>query len=120
MSPQLESLSGPDGRMRSAGRTFERKVDAQRFLTMVEPAMQRGEWNRPCTGQGASGRVRLLREQTTQPGGTFDRPDPLGPRRGPRPQILDLRSRGPDADLPESRLNDSRRTPTVESQSDGS
>jgi hypothetical protein len=44
MSPQLESLSGPDGRMRSAGRTFERKVDAQRFLTMVEPAMQRGEW----------------------------------------------------------------------------
>ena len=42
---------GPDGRMRSAGRTFERKVDAQRFLTMVEAAMHRGEWIDPASAK---------------------------------------------------------------------
>src|SRR6266545_4402338 len=35
---------GPDGRLRSAPETFARKRDAERYLTMVEAAMSKGEW----------------------------------------------------------------------------
>lgn len=38
---------GPDGRLRSAPETFERKRDAERYLTLVESAMVRGEWIDP-------------------------------------------------------------------------
>lgn len=43
-----------------------------------------------------TGREQLLCEQTTQSGGALDRPDPFGPRRRPRPKVLDLCSGGPD------------------------
>jgi integrase len=38
---------GPDGRMRSAPETFARKVEAQRYLTLVEAQIARGEWTDP-------------------------------------------------------------------------
>lgn len=38
---------GPDGRLRFAPETFERKSDALRFLTMVEAQMARDEWVDP-------------------------------------------------------------------------
>ncbi len=38
---------GPDGQMRSAPETFARKADAQRYLTLVEAQMMRGEWTDP-------------------------------------------------------------------------
>ena len=38
---------GPDGRMRSAPETFARKVEAQRYLTLVESQIARGEWTDP-------------------------------------------------------------------------
>jgi integrase len=41
---------GPDGRMRSAPRTFARKEEAQRWLTLVESQMMRGEWIDPGRG----------------------------------------------------------------------
>jgi integrase len=41
---------GPDGRLRSAPQTFARKSDAERYLTMVEAQMLRGEWTDPVRG----------------------------------------------------------------------
>jgi integrase len=35
---------GPDGRMRSAPNTFGRKSEAERYLSLVESQMMRGEW----------------------------------------------------------------------------
>lgn len=46
---------GPDGRMRSADRMFDRKSDAERYLTMVEAAVHRDEWVDPRLA-----RVRLI------------------------------------------------------------
>lgn len=40
---------GPDGRERN--RTFDRKIDAERFLTTVESDMLRGEWVDPDRGK---------------------------------------------------------------------
>ena len=54
-------------------------------------------------------REQLLREQPPQSSGTLNRPDPLRPGRGPRTQILDLRSRSSNSDLPEPRLLRSER-----------
>src|SRR5882757_4649364 len=45
---------GPDGRIRSAPETFERKKDAERYLILVEAALARGEWTDP-----ARARIRL-------------------------------------------------------------
>jgi integrase len=39
---------GPDGLMRSAPETFARKADAERYLTLVEAQMMRGEWTDPA------------------------------------------------------------------------
>ncbi|MGH3731244.1 MAG: tyrosine-type recombinase/integrase [Micromonosporaceae bacterium] len=38
---------GPDGRMRSAPQAFARKSDAERYLTLIEAQMVRGEWADP-------------------------------------------------------------------------
>lgn len=38
---------GPDGRMRSAPQTFARKRDAERWLTLKEAEIARGEWVNP-------------------------------------------------------------------------
>jgi len=38
---------GPDGLMRSASETFDRKADADRYLALVEAQMMRGEWADP-------------------------------------------------------------------------
>jgi integrase len=45
---------GPDGRMRSAPRTFERKVEAERYLSLIEAQLAQGEWIDP-----ARAKVRL-------------------------------------------------------------
>ncbi len=45
---------GPDGQLRSAPETFARKKDAERYLSLVEAAMARGEWTDP-----ARARIRL-------------------------------------------------------------
>jgi len=45
---------GPDGRLRSAPETFARKRDAERYLTLIESAMAKGEWTDP-----AGAKVRL-------------------------------------------------------------
>jgi len=42
---------GPDGLMRSAPETFARKADAQRYLSLVEAQMIRGEWGDPAQGK---------------------------------------------------------------------
>jgi integrase len=39
---------GPDGKTRSAPETFARKSDAERYLTMVEAQIVRGEWIDPA------------------------------------------------------------------------
>jgi integrase len=39
---------GPDGLTRTAPQTFERKGDAERYLTLVEAQMMRGEWTDPA------------------------------------------------------------------------
>jgi integrase len=41
------SYLGPDGRRRTAVETYERKSDAERFLTLVEAQICRGEWTDP-------------------------------------------------------------------------
>jgi hypothetical protein len=38
---------GPDGRMRAAPETFARRVEAQRYLTLVGSQIARGEWTDP-------------------------------------------------------------------------
>ncbi|MFI6227175.1 tyrosine-type recombinase/integrase [Micromonospora echinospora] len=38
---------GPDGRQRTAPDTFARKTDADRYLTMIEAQIMRGEWIDP-------------------------------------------------------------------------
>jgi integrase len=42
---------GPDGQMRSAPQTFERKSDAERYLTLMEAQLVRNEWVDPTRGQ---------------------------------------------------------------------
>lgn len=44
---------GPDGLMRSAPETFARKADAERYLTLVEAQMMRGEWADPALSKVA-------------------------------------------------------------------
>ncbi len=39
---------GPDGLIRSAPETFARKADAERYLSLVEAQMMRGEWADPA------------------------------------------------------------------------
>src|SRR5262245_41745262 len=39
---------GPDGLMRSAPETFARKSEAQRYLTLLEAQIARGEWTDPA------------------------------------------------------------------------
>lgn len=51
---------GPDGRMRSAPQTFERKSEAQRYLSIVEAQMARGDWMDP---QRAKVRLRDYAER---------------------------------------------------------
>src|SRR4051794_31089212 len=41
---------GPDGRLRSAPNTFARKSEAERYLTLVEAQLVRGEWIDPERG----------------------------------------------------------------------
>src|SRR5262249_53735543 len=45
------SYLGPDGRRRFAPETYERKSDAERFLTLVEAQIYRGEWTDPERGK---------------------------------------------------------------------
>src|SRR5262245_63116330 len=42
---------GPDGQMRSAPETFARKAEAQRYLTLLEAQIARGEWIDPARAQ---------------------------------------------------------------------
>ncbi len=42
---------GPDGHMRSAPDTFARLADAERYLSLVEAQMTRGEWADPGRGE---------------------------------------------------------------------
>ncbi|MGW0501789.1 tyrosine-type recombinase/integrase [Micromonospora sp. NPDC003241] len=42
---------GPDGRMRSAPQTFARKPEAERYLSLIEVQMARGEWIDPERGK---------------------------------------------------------------------
>jgi integrase len=42
---------GPDGRLRSAPQTFARKEEADRWLTLAEAQMIRGEWIDPTHGR---------------------------------------------------------------------
>lgn len=42
---------GPDGKIRSAPETFARKAEAERFLSLVEAQMTRGEWIDPDRGK---------------------------------------------------------------------
>ncbi|MFF5295000.1 tyrosine-type recombinase/integrase [Paractinoplanes globisporus] len=42
---------GPDGRMRSAPQTFARKAEAERYLSLIESQMVRGEWIDPERGK---------------------------------------------------------------------
>jgi integrase len=42
---------GPDGRMRSAPQTFARKAEAEKYLSLVETQMARGEWIDPERGK---------------------------------------------------------------------
>ena len=46
---------GPDGRLRSAPHTFERRADAARWLTFKEAEMQRGDWIAPELAKVAFG-----------------------------------------------------------------
>lgn len=42
---------GPDGRMRSAPQTFARKAEAEKYLSLIETQMARGEWIDPERGK---------------------------------------------------------------------
>src|ERR1700683_5816210 len=42
---------GPDGRLRSAPETFARKADADRYLSLIEAQIVRGEWSDPDRGK---------------------------------------------------------------------
>jgi hypothetical protein len=45
------SYLGPDGQRRHAPETFERKGDADRWLSVVESEILRGEWTDPLLGR---------------------------------------------------------------------
>ncbi|MGH3674002.1 MAG: site-specific integrase, partial [Pseudonocardiaceae bacterium] len=45
------SYLGPDGQRRHAPETFERKGDADRWLSVVESEVLRGEWTDPLLGR---------------------------------------------------------------------
>jgi integrase len=66
---------GPDGRMRSAPETFERKADADRYLSLVEAQIMSGQWSDP-----ERGKVRLQDYAETW----------IAERPGLRPRTLDL------------------------------
>lgn len=51
---------GPDGNLRSAPRTFERKTDAARWLSLKETEISKGEWIAPELGE------QTFREYATQ------------------------------------------------------
>jgi integrase len=64
---------GPDGRLRSAPHTFERRADAARWLTFKEAEMQRGDWIAPELAKVAFGdyadqwiRDRVLKVRTEE------------------------------------------------------
>jgi integrase len=42
---------GPDGRVRSAPQTFARKAEAEKYLSLIETQMARGEWIDPERGK---------------------------------------------------------------------
>src|SRR5215472_2702659 len=42
---------GPDGRLRPAPRTFDRKADAARWLSLKETEISKGEWIAPELGE---------------------------------------------------------------------
>lgn len=42
---------GPDGQLRAAPSTFERKGDAERFLSEIETDIARGDWFDPLAGR---------------------------------------------------------------------
>jgi len=42
---------GPDGRMRSGPQTFARKAEAEKYLSLIEAQMTRGEWIDPERGK---------------------------------------------------------------------
>lgn len=42
---------GPDGRIRKAPQTFARKAEAEKYLTLIEAQMVRGEWIDPERGK---------------------------------------------------------------------
>ncbi|MEU5939034.1 tyrosine-type recombinase/integrase [Micromonospora sp. NPDC047548] len=42
---------GPDGKIRSAPETFARKAEAERYLSLIEAQMARGEWIDPDRGK---------------------------------------------------------------------
>lgn len=66
---------GPDGRMRTAPQTFERKQDAERYLALVEVQLLRGEWTDP---RRASVTVQVYAERW------------ISQRAGLRPRTVDL------------------------------
>lgn len=47
------SYLGPDGRRRPAPNTFERKKDAERWLSLAESELLQGEWTDPTLGKVA-------------------------------------------------------------------
>ncbi len=58
------SYLGPNGRRHTAPETFERKADAERWLSVVESEMVRGEWADPMLGRVPLGEYgeRWIRE----------------------------------------------------------
>jgi hypothetical protein len=66
---------GPDGRMRSAAETFARRSDAERYLSLVEAQIVRGEWTDPDRGK------RLLQDYAE---------DWIAQRPGLRPRTIEL------------------------------
>lgn len=66
---------GPDGRMRSAPRTFARKAEAERYLSLIEAQMAHGEWTDPARAK------ILLRDYADQW---------IDQRAGLRPRTVDL------------------------------
>ncbi|HSV65616.1 MAG TPA: tyrosine-type recombinase/integrase [Mycobacteriales bacterium] len=60
---------GPDGLMRSAPRTFATKAEAERWLTLLESEIIRGDWQPPEPGQAvlAEYAERWIRERKLEP-----------------------------------------------------
>jgi integrase len=65
--------TGPDGKVYSALDTFERKTDAQKWLSAKETEITRGDWTNPAAGQVAFARYseqwmkdRILKPRTRE------------------------------------------------------